>query len=188
MWIAVGVVVALLVLLVLASAIKVLREYERAVVFRLGRLQGVRGPGLILLIPMIDRMVRVDLRTVTLDVPPQDVITRDNVSVKVNAVIYFRVVDAPRRRGHEVENYLHATSPDRADDAALRAAGRPSSTSCCPSARSSTATLQKIIDEQTEPWGVKVGDGRDQGRRAARRRCSARWPARPRPSASAARR
>src|SRR5512145_2691144 len=101
--------VVLLGLLLLSNAIKVLREYERAVVFRLGRLMGVRGPGIVFLIPIVDRMVKVSLRTVTMDVPPQDVITRDNVSVKVNAVVFFRVVDAARAIV-EVENYLFATS------------------------------------------------------------------------------
>src|ERR1041385_7582812 len=99
----------LLLIVVLASAIRILREYERGVVFRLGRLIGVKGPGLILLIPFVDRMVRVSLRTVAMDVPPQDVITRDNVSVKINAVIYFRVVDASRAVV-EIENYLYGTS------------------------------------------------------------------------------
>src|SRR5687768_281385 len=101
--------VVLISFLIISSAVKILREYERAVVFRLGRLIGVKGPGLFFLIPFVDRMVKVSLRTVTMDVPPQDVITRDNVSVKVNAVIFFRVLDAAKAVV-EVENYLFATS------------------------------------------------------------------------------
>ena len=145
----------LLVLLVLASAIKVLREYERAVVFRLGRLQGVKGPGLILLIPMIDKMVRVSLRTETLDVPTQDVITRDNVSVKVNAVIFFRVIDAPKAVV-EVANYLYATS--QIAQTTLRSiCGQADLDEILSEREKLNRDLQKIIDTQTEPWGVKVG-------------------------------
>jgi len=145
----------LLVLLILASAVKVLREYERAVVFRLGRLQGVRGPGLILLIPMIDKMVRVSLRTETLDVPPQDVITRDNVSVKVNAVVFFRVIDAPKAVV-EVANYLYATS--QIAQTTLRSiCGQADLDEILSEREKLNQNLQKIIDTQTEPWGVKVG-------------------------------
>jgi len=145
----------LLVLLLLASAVKVLREYERAVVFRLGRLQGVRGPGLILLIPMIDKMVRVSLRTETLDVPPQDVITRDNVSVKVNAVVFFRVIDAPKAVV-EVANYLYATS--QIAQTTLRSiCGQADLDEILSEREKLNQNLQKIIDTQTEPWGVKVG-------------------------------
>src|SRR6266404_1164913 len=104
-----GVGALVIVLILIASSIKILREYERAVVFLLGRFQAVRGPGLIIIIPVIQQMVRVDLRTVVLDVPPQDVITRDNVSVKVNAVVYFRVLD-PAKAVIQVENYYQATS------------------------------------------------------------------------------
>ena len=102
-------VVVFIVVMLLASAIRILREYERGAIFRLGRLIGVKGPGLILLIPIVDKMVKVSLRVVTMDVPPQDVITRDNVTVKVNAVVYFRVMD-PARAIVEVEDYLYATS------------------------------------------------------------------------------
>ncbi|CUS91522.1 SPFH domain / Band 7 family protein, partial [Candidatus Kryptonium thompsonii] len=102
-------VVIVFLIIILSSAIRVLREYERGVVFRLGRLIGAKGPGLILLIPIVDKMVKVSLRTVVLDVPPQDVITKDNVSIKVNAVVYFRVVD-PEKAIVEVEDYLYATS------------------------------------------------------------------------------
>jgi regulator of protease activity HflC (stomatin/prohibitin superfamily) len=145
----------LLVLLILASAVKVLREYERAVVFRLGRLQGVKGPGLILLIPMIDKMVRVSLRTETLDVPTQDVITRDNVSVKVNAVIFFRVIDAPKAVV-EVANYLYATS--QIAQTTLRSiCGQADLDEILSEREKLNRDLQKIIDTQTEPWGVKVG-------------------------------
>jgi len=104
-----AITVALVAIFILANAIRILREYERGVVFRLGRLIGAKGPGLILLIPMVDKMLRVDLRTVTFDVPPQDVITRDNVTIKVNAVVYFRVMDA-NKAIVSVENYLMATS------------------------------------------------------------------------------
>jgi regulator of protease activity HflC (stomatin/prohibitin superfamily) len=145
----------LLAFLLLASAVKVLREYERAVVFRLGRLQGVKGPGLILLIPGIDKMVRVSLRTETLDVPPQDVITRDNVSVKVNAVVFFRVLDAPKAVV-EVANYLYATS--QIAQTTLRSiCGQADLDEILSEREKLNRDLQKIIDTQTEPWGVKVG-------------------------------
>jgi regulator of protease activity HflC (stomatin/prohibitin superfamily) len=144
----------LIFLIVIASAIKVLREYERAVVFRLGRLVGIKGPGLILLIPFVDRMVRVSLRTVTMDVPPQDVITRDNVSVKINAVIYFRVVDASRAIV-EVENFLYATS--QIAQTTLRAiAGQAELDQILAAREEINKQLQQVIDDQTEPWGVKV--------------------------------
>ena len=145
----------LFALLLLASAVKVLREYERAVVFRLGRLQGVKGPGLILLIPMVDKMVRVSLRTETLDVPPQDVITRDNVSVKVNAVVFFRVLDAPKAVV-EVANYLYATS--QIAQTTLRSiCGQADLDEILSEREKLNQNLQKVIDQQTEPWGVKVG-------------------------------
>ena len=144
----------LIFLIILVSSIKVLREYERAVVFRLGRLIGVKGPGLILLIPFVDRMVRVSLRTVTMDVPPQDVITRDNVSVKINAVIYFRVVDASRAIV-EVENFLYATS--QIAQTTLRAiAGQAELDQILAAREEINKELQQVIDQQTEPWGVKV--------------------------------
>ncbi len=146
--------VLFLVLLFLGSAIKVLREYERAVVFRLGRVQGVKGPGLILLIPMIDRMVKVSLRTVTLDVPPQDVITRDNVSVKVNAVVFFRVLDASKAI-IEVENYLYATS--QIAQTTLRSiCGQADLDEILSEREKINRELQTIIDKQTDPWGIKV--------------------------------
>jgi len=144
----------LIFLIVIVSSIKVLREYERAVVFRLGRLIGIKGPGLILLIPFVDRMVRVSLRTVTMDVPAQDVITRDNVSVKINAVIYFRVVDASRAIV-EVENFLYATS--QIAQTTLRAiAGQAELDQILAEREQINKELQQVIDQQTEPWGVKV--------------------------------
>jgi len=140
--------------IVLASAIRILREYERGVVFRLGRLIGRKGPGLSLLIPIIDRMVRVDLRTVTLTVPPQEVITKDNVTVRVNAVAYFRVID-PNRAITEVENFLIATS--QISQTTLRSVlGKAELDALLSERERLNIELQQIIDEQTEPWGVKV--------------------------------
>jgi len=144
----------LIFLIVAAASIKVLREYERAVIFRLGRLIGIKGPGLIILIPFVDRMVRVSLRTVTMDVPPQDVITRDNVSVNINAVIYFRVVDASKAIV-EVENFLYATS--QIAQTTLRAiAGQAELDQILAAREEINKELQQVIDQQTEPWGVKV--------------------------------
>jgi len=154
-----GVVLALAVVLVLVVAlagasVRVLREYERAVVFRLGRLLEQKGPGLILLIPVIDRMVRVDLRTVVLDIPPQDLITRDNVPAKVNAVTYFRVVNAPSAVV-EVERYLAATS--QIAQTTLRSVlGKADLDMLLGERERLNEALQQIIDEQTDPWGVKV--------------------------------
>ena len=140
--------------LLLSAAIKVLREYERGVIFRLGRVIGAKGPGLIFLIPIIDKMVKVPLRTVTMDVPPQDVITRDNVSVKVNAVIYFRVLD-PNRAVLEVENYLYATS--QIAQTTLRSTLGESDLDELLSQREKiNKELQQVIDKHTEPWGIKV--------------------------------
>jgi regulator of protease activity HflC (stomatin/prohibitin superfamily) len=141
-------------LIILASAIRILREYERAVVFRLGRLIGVKGPGLILLIPLIDKMVRVSLRTVVMDVPSQDVITKDNVSIKVNAVVYFRVMQ-PDKAIVEVENYLFATS--QLSQTTLRSILGQSELDELLSQRDKiNRELAVIIDNQTEPWGIKV--------------------------------
>src|SRR3954453_1293584 len=140
--------------IVLASAIRVLREYERGVIFRLGRLIAQKGPGLILLIPLVDRMVRVDLRTITLNIPPQEVITRDNVPSSVTAVCYFRVID-PNRAVVEVENYLVATS--QISQTALRSVlGKAELDQLLADRERLNEELQKIIDESTEPWGVKV--------------------------------
>lgn len=140
----------------LSMAIRILNEYERGVIFRLGRIQGAKGPGLILLIPLLDKMVRVDLRTVTLDVPPQDAITRDNVTVKVNAVVYFRVVD-PNRAVIEVENYLLATS--KLAQTTLRSVmGQVELDELLSSREAINHKLQTILDQQTGPWGVKVSN------------------------------
>jgi regulator of protease activity HflC (stomatin/prohibitin superfamily) len=152
--IAVAAVIVLFLLFFLGSAIRVLREYERGVIFRLGRLIAQKGPGLILLIPVIDRMVRVDLRTVTLNIPPQEVITRDNVPARVNAVAYFRVID-PNRAITEVENFLLATS--QIAQTTLRSVlGKAELDTLLAERERLNEELQKIIDEQTEPWGVKV--------------------------------
>ena len=148
------VVVGFFLLLFLGSAVRVLREYERGVIFRLGRLIATKGPGLILLIPIIDRMVRVDLRTITLNIPPQEVITRDNVPSRVTAVAYFRVID-PNRAIVEVENFLLATS--QISQTALRSIlGKAELDQLLSERERLNVDLQKVIDEQTEPWGVKV--------------------------------
>ncbi|MFM8791794.1 MAG: slipin family protein [Solirubrobacterales bacterium] len=148
------IILAIFALILLFSAIKILREYERGVIFRLGRLINQKGPGLILLIPFIDRMVKIDLRTVTLNIPPQEVITRDNVPTSVNAVCYFRVVDS-NRAVTEVENYLLATS--QISQTSLRAVlGKAELDEILAERERLNESLQKIIDEQTEPWGVKV--------------------------------
>ncbi len=141
-------------LVVLANAIRVVREYERLVLFRLGRLKGERGPGLVLLIPLIDRAVKVGLRTVTMDVPPQDIITKDNVTVKVNAVIYFRVVSS-QEAVVQVENYLYATS--QIAQTTLRSIlGQAELDELLSEREKLNQALQQVIDRQTEPWGVKV--------------------------------
>src|SRR3954470_18594516 len=140
--------------ILMASALRVLREYERGVVFRLGRLIAQKGPGLIILIPFIDQMVRIDLRTVTLHVPPQEVITKDNVTVRVTAVAYFRVID-PGKAVTEVENFLLATT--QIAQTTLRSVlGKAELDSLLAERERLNVELQQIIDEQTEPWGVKV--------------------------------
>ena len=150
------VVLAFFLIIILANAIRILREYERGVVFRLGRLISVRGPGLILLIPIIDKLVKVSLRTVVMDVPPQDVITQDNVSIKVNAVVYFRVVQ-PQKAIVEVENFLMATS--QLSQTTLRSVLGQSELDDLLSQREKiNQKLQQIIDNHTEPWGVKVSN------------------------------
>jgi len=147
-------IIVLFVIMILGSAIRVLREYERAVVFRLGRYVGLRGPGLFLLIPIVDRMVKVSLRTLVLDVPPQDVITRDNVSVKVNAVVYFRVFE-PDKAILEVENFLYATS--QLSQTTLRSiVGAAELDDLLAERDKINHALQEIIDRQTDPWGIKV--------------------------------
>jgi len=146
--------IVFLVFVFLANAIRVVREYERLVVFRLGRLIGEKGPGLVLLIPIVDRAVKVGLRTVTMDVPPQDIITRDNVSVKVNAVIYFRVIDS-RQAVVQVENFLYATS--QIAQTTLRSIlGQQELDELLSEREKLNLALQQVIDRQTEPWGVKV--------------------------------
>jgi regulator of protease activity HflC (stomatin/prohibitin superfamily) len=147
-------IVVLIVVMFLFMAIKILNEYERGVIFRLGRIIDHKGPGLILLIPVIDRMVRVSLRTVALDVPPQDVITRDNVSVKVSAVIYFRVMD-PTRAVIEVENYLYATS-QLAQTTLRSVCGQSELDELLAERDKINLQIQEILDSHTEPWGVKV--------------------------------
>ena len=150
----VAAILGVVLLIILAAAVRILREYERGVIFRLGRLIAQKGPGLILLIPFIDQMVRVDLRTITLNVPPQEVITKDNVTVRVNAVAYFRVVD-PNMAITEVENYLLATS--QISQTTLRSVlGKAELDSLLSERERLNIELQQIIDEQTEPWGVKV--------------------------------
>lgn len=143
-------------IIILANAIRILREYERGVIFRLGRLVGAKGPGIIFLIPIVDRMVKVSLRTVVMDVPPQDVITKDNVSIKVNAVLYFRVID-PERAIVQVENFLFATS--QLSQTTLRSILGQSELDELLAAREKiNRELQKIIDHQAEPWGIKVSN------------------------------
>ena len=147
-------IVIFLILYFFSSAIKILREYERGVVFRLGRVIPVKGPGLVIIIPVIDKLVRVSLRTVTFDVPPQDVITRDNISVKVNAVVYFRVMD-PIKAITAVEDFYYATS--QISQTTLRSIlGQSQLDDLLAKREDINAELQKVIDFQTEPWGIKV--------------------------------
>jgi len=146
--------IIVILLFLIMSAIRIFREYERGVVFRLGRLVGTRGPGLILIIPIVDKVVRVSLRTIAMDVPPQDVITKDNVSVKVNAVLYFRVLD-PSKAIVEVEDYLFATS--QLAQTTLRSTLGQAELDDLLSAREKiNRELQTIIDHHTDPWGIKV--------------------------------
>ncbi len=145
---------AIIVGVLLVSGIKIVKEYERGVIFRLGRMVTPRGPGIIYVIPIIEKMVRLDLRTVTMDVPPQDVITRDNVSVKVNAVLYFRVLE-PNRAVREVENYLFATS--QLAQVTLRSVcGQAELDELLAEREKINTRLQEILDRQTDPWGIKV--------------------------------
>jgi len=144
----------LIAVVLLISGIKILREYERAVIFRLGRMVAPRGPGIIYVIPAVEKMVRMDMRTVTMDIPPQDVITRDNVSVKVNGVLYFRILDA-NRAVREVENYLFATS--QLAQVTLRSVCGQAELDELLSERERINTrIQEILDAQTDPWGIKV--------------------------------
>jgi len=149
-------ILVIFVVFILASAIRILKEYERGVIFRLGRLIGAKGPGLIILIPIVDRMVKVSLRTVVMDVPSQDVITKDNVSLKVNAVVYFRVVHAEKAIV-EVERYLEATS--QLSQTTLRSVlGQSQLDDLLAERDKINRELQKIIDNQAEPWGIKVSN------------------------------
>jgi regulator of protease activity HflC (stomatin/prohibitin superfamily) len=141
-------------MLLIISGIKVLREYERAVIFRLGRLVSSRGPGLIYVIPVVEQMRRVELRTITMDIPPQDVITRDNVSIKVSAVLYFRVLD-PNKAIVQIENYLFATS-QLAQTTLRSVCGQAELDDLLSERDKINARLQEILDSQTDPWGVKV--------------------------------
>ena len=147
-------VLALLLIMLFTATVKVVQEYERGVVFRLGRYVGARGPGLILLIPALERMVKVDLRVITMDVPSQEVITRDNVTVKVNAVVYFRVMD-PIKSVVQVENYLYATSQE-AQTTLRSILGQAHLDELLSERERLAAVLQQVIDEHTDPWGVKV--------------------------------
>ncbi len=142
------------ILIIIASAIRILKEYERGVIFRLGRLVGSKGPGIILLIPFIDRMVKISLRTVVMDVPPQDVITKDNVSVQVNAVLYFRVL-TPEKSVVEVENYLFATS-QLAQTTLRSIVGQAELDELLMERDKINTRLQEIIDQHSDPWGIKV--------------------------------
>lgn len=153
-----GIFGVFVVLVFLGMSVKILREYERAVIFRLGRLAsglvGGNGPGLVILIPIVDRMVRVSLRTITMDVPPQDIITRDNVSVKVNAVVYFRVIDT-NKAVIEVEDFIYATS-QLAQTTLRSILGKMDLDQLLSERERINSQLQEILDLQTDPWGIKV--------------------------------
>ena len=146
--------IVVLIIMFLAAAIRILNEYERGVIFRLGRVIATKGPGLIILIPIVDRMVKVDMRIITMDVPPQDVITRDNVSIKVNAVIYFRVMTA-NAAVIEVENFLYATS-QLAQTTLRSVCGQVELDEILAEREKINAQLQEILDRSTDPWGIKV--------------------------------
>ncbi|MDE0663382.1 MAG: slipin family protein [Candidatus Dadabacteria bacterium] len=149
-----AIVILVIVFLIVISGLKILYEYERGVIFRLGRIVGVRGPGFIIVIPFLERMVRVSLRLVTMDVPPQDVITKDNVSVKVNAVVYFRVVE-PNRAILQVENYLYATS-QLAQTTLRSILGQVELDELLSEREKLNVKLQEVLDKQTDAWGIKV--------------------------------
>jgi regulator of protease activity HflC (stomatin/prohibitin superfamily) len=146
----------ILLMLFLSTAVKILREYERGVVFRLGRVIDTKGPGLVIIIPIVDKLIRVSLRLVAMDVPPQDVITRDNVSLKVDAVIYFRVMD-PNNAIIEVENYIFATS-QLAQTTLRSVCGQVEFDELLAQRDRINARLQEILDERTDPWGIKVSN------------------------------
>ncbi|RLB07159.1 MAG: slipin family protein [Deltaproteobacteria bacterium] len=147
-------IIILFLLIILSSAIKICREYERGVIFRLGRLIGAKGPGIFFIIPGVDRMVKMSLRTVVLDVPPQDVITKDNVSIKVNAVVYFRVM-SPEDAVVQVENYLYATS-QLAQTTLRSVVGEAEIDENLAERENINQKLQSILDKQTDPWGIKI--------------------------------
>ncbi|HOD99309.1 MAG TPA: slipin family protein [Syntrophales bacterium] len=147
-------IIVFLIIMFLASAIRIMNEYERAVIFRLGRIIDMKGPGLIILIPVIDKMVKVDMRIITMDVPAQDVITRDNVSIKVNAVVYFRVMDA-NSAVTEVENFLYATS-QLAQTTLRSVCGQVELDEILSEREKINLHLQEILDRSTDPWGIKV--------------------------------
>ncbi|MDE7169195.1 MAG: slipin family protein [Mucispirillum sp.] len=150
-----GLVFVVLILILLFSCVKVLKEYDRAVIFRLGRFAGVRGPGLILLIPFLETMVKVSMRTIVMDVPPQDIITKDNISVKVNAVVYFRII-SPEKSILEVADVYYATS--QLSQTTLRSiVGQFDLDDLLSSRDKINKEMQKVIDAQTDPWGVKIG-------------------------------
>jgi regulator of protease activity HflC (stomatin/prohibitin superfamily) len=150
----VAVVVVILLIILIRASVRILREYERGVLFRFGRLSGVKGPGIFLIIPFVDKMIKVDLRTVTLDVPPQDIITKDNVPVKVNAVAYFRVMD-PAKAIVEIENFKVGTY--QIAQTTLRSVlGQAELDDLLSKREKLNKELQVIVDEQTEPWGIKV--------------------------------
>ena len=149
-----AIIILVIVFLIIISGLKILYEYERGVIFRLGRIVGVRGPGFIVVIPFLERMVRVSLRLVTMDVPPQDVITKDNVSVKVNAVVYFRVVE-PNRAILQVENYLYATS-QLAQTTLRSILGQVELDELLSEREKLNVKLQEVLDKQTDAWGIKV--------------------------------
>ncbi|MGN6669860.1 MAG: slipin family protein [Trinickia sp.] len=151
-----GTILFVIVIIVIASSIRIFREYERGVVFLLGRFWKVKGPGLVLIIPVVQQVVRIDLRTIVFDVPPQDVITRDNVSVKVNAVVYFRVVD-PEKAVIQVARYLEATS--QLSQTTLRAVlGKHELDALLAEREQLNADIQKTLDSQTDAWGIKVSN------------------------------
>jgi len=147
-------IAALIIFFVLSQVIKILNEYERGVIFRLGRLIACKGPGIIFLIPLIDKMQRISLRLITLDIPPQDVITRDNVSIKVNAVVYYRIMD-PNNAVVEVENYSYATS-QLAQTSLRSVCGQAELDELLSERDKISLHLQEILDKDTDPWGIKV--------------------------------
>src|SRR6185436_4686848 len=164
-----GMALVVLGAVLLLSGLKILREYERAVIFRLGRLLPCRGPGIIYVIPLVEQMVRIALRTITLEVPTQDVITRDNVSLKVSAVLYFRVVD-PNKATVQIENYLFATS-QLAQTTLRSVCGQVELDTLLAEREKINARIQEILDAQTEPWGIKVSVWRS-NKSTSHSRCS----------------